>query len=102
MQQQCMLEILEEVSVNIGEQFETAWLIDGKQMFSPLDLPIQARIMVVSKNDEFCGISGLERFEGIAAMQQLRQNIGGATYVNQVQVPTVRVKPQPQTWVHMA
>ena len=64
-----MLELLEEISVNIGEQFETAWLIDGKQMLSPLDLPIQARIMVVSKNDEFRGISGLERFEGVAGAQ---------------------------------
>ena len=29
MQEQCMLEILDEVSTKIGEQIETAWLIDG-------------------------------------------------------------------------
>ena len=64
-----MLEILEEVSVNIGEQFETAWLIDGTQMLSPLELPIQARIMVVSRNEEFGGITGLERFEAAGSVQ---------------------------------
>ena len=96
-----MLEILEEVSNKIGEQFETAWLIDGKQMLSPLDIPIQARIIVVSKNEEFYGVRNLEKFEGAPA-QQMRQNIGGATFVNNVNVPTVKVKPQPQTWLHMA
>ena len=69
MQAQCMLEILEEVSVNIGEQFETAWLIDGTRVLSPLDLPIQARIMVVSRNEEFGGITGLERFEATGSVQ---------------------------------
>jgi len=67
MQEQCMLEILEEVSNKIGEQFETAWLIDSKQMLSPLDIPIQARILVVSKNEEFCGVRNLEKFEGAPA-----------------------------------
>ena len=28
--------------------------------------------------------------------------VGGATYINQVTAPSVKVKPQPQTWVHMA
>lgn len=102
MQEQCMLEILEEVSNKIGVQFESAWLVDGQRMLSPLDLPIQARILVVSKTDDFNGIRNLEKFEGIATTQSLRSNVGGATYVNQVQAPTVRVKPQPATWVHMA
>ena len=96
-----MLEILEEVSNKIGEQYESAWLIDGQRMLSPLDLPIQARILVVSRGEEFCGIRNLEKFEGVPT-QSLRENVGGATYVNQVQAPSVRVKPQPQTWLHMA
>ena len=28
--------------------------------------------------------------------------VGGATYINQPSNPTIKVKPQPQTWVHMA
>jgi|TARA_B110000305_G_C19445389_1_gene644505 hypothetical protein len=41
MQEQCMLEILDEVSTKIGEQIETAWLIDGQQqMLSPLEIPL--------------------------------------------------------------
>jgi hypothetical protein len=40
MQEQSMLEILDEVSTKIGKQFESAWLLDGKRMLSPLDLPI--------------------------------------------------------------
>jgi len=81
MQEQCMLEILEEVSNKIGEQYESAWLIDGQRMLSPLDLPIQARILVVSRGEEFCGIRNLEKFEGVPT-QSLRENVGGATYVN--------------------
>jgi hypothetical protein len=51
---------------------------------------------VVSKSDSFQGIAGLEHFEGYT-----RSNVGGATFVNH-NVPSVKVKPQPQTWVHMA
>jgi hypothetical protein len=60
-----MLEILEEVSNKIGEQYESAWLIDGQRMLSPLDLPIQARIIVVSRDEEFAGVRNLEKFEGL-------------------------------------
>jgi hypothetical protein len=35
-----MLEILDEVSHKVGEQFETAWLLDGTKVRSPLELPI--------------------------------------------------------------
>ena len=83
MQEQCLLEILEQVSNNIGTQFETAWLIDGKQITSPLHLPIEARIMVVSRNEGFVGISGLEQFEGFNAGHNLN-TVGGATFANKV------------------
>lgn len=95
MQEQCMLEIIDEACTKIGEQFETAYLIDGEKMRSPLEIPIQSRIIVVSKSDSFQGIEGLEHFEGYT-----RSNVGGVTFVNHA--PSVRVKPQPQTWVHMA
>lgn len=52
MQQQCMLEILDEVSSKIdesGDVYENAFLIDGSHMNSPLEIPIEARILVVSK-----------------------------------------------------
>jgi hypothetical protein len=28
--------------------------------------------------------------------------VGGATYINTPAAPSVKVKPQPQSWVHMA
>ena len=62
-----MLEILEEVSNKIGDQYESAWLIDGTSMLSPLDIPIKARIIVVSKNEDFYGVRNLEMFAGAPA-----------------------------------
>lgn len=35
-------------------------------------------------------------------MNQQKTNVGGATFINQVALPTIKVKPQPSTWVHMA
>mgnify|MGYP001021786145 CR=1 FL=1 len=95
MQEQSMLEILDEVSTKIGKQVESAWLLDGSRMRSPLDLPIQTRIIVASVNEEFKGISGLEHFEGhaVASMKEDRSKVGGVTYVNQVSMPTIKVKP---------
>ena len=80
-----MLEVLEEVSEKIGKQFETAWLLDGKIMRSPLDLPIQARVIVVSEDESFKGITGLEHFDMGRYMQMMEENrinVGGATFVN--------------------
>ena len=73
-------------------------------MLSPLEIPLQARVLIVSTSADSCkGVTGLENFEGHqAATQSYRSNVGGATYVNQVQIPTVKVKPQPQTWIHMS
>lgn len=68
-------------------------------MKTPMQLPLQCRIMVVSKTEKFAGITGLEHFDSHAAAT--RQNVGGATYVNASR-PTIKVKPQPETWVHMA
>jgi len=51
-------------------------------MLSPLDLPVEARILVVSKGEEFCGIRNIEKFECIGTTQSLRSNVGGATFVN--------------------
>jgi len=34
--EQCMLEIVDEVSTRMGEQYETAFLIDGQPMKTPL------------------------------------------------------------------
>ena len=47
-----MLEILDEISGKIdesGDVYESAFLIDGSTMTTPLDIPIEARILVVSK-----------------------------------------------------
>ena len=60
MQEQCMLEILDEVSTKLGQQFETAWLLDGTRIHSPLELPIQCRIIVASKTDTFEELTNLE------------------------------------------
>lgn len=38
--EQCMLEIVDEVSTKMGTQFETAWMIDGLPMKTPLQLPL--------------------------------------------------------------
>ena len=81
-----MLEIIDEACSKIGEQFETAYLIDGERMRSPLEIPIQSRIIVVSKTDSFQGIEGLEHFEGYT-----KSNDGGATCVKHA--PSARVKP---------
>lgn len=51
-----MLEILDEVSQKMdesGDVFEHTFLIDGSKMSSPLDIPIEARILVVSRNEVF-------------------------------------------------
>lgn len=82
-----MLEIIDEACTKIGDQYETAFLLDGERMRSPLDIPIQCRIIVVSKSEEFQGVAGLENFDGFT-----RSNVGGATFVNH-NVPTVKVKP---------
>jgi hypothetical protein len=47
-------------------------------MLSPLDIPIRARILVVSKHEEFYGVRNLEKFEGAP----IKSSVGGATYVN--------------------
>jgi len=80
-----MLEILEEVSEKMGKQFETAWLLDGRKMVSPLDLPNETRIIIASTDDTFKGIVGLEHFDMSryqSMMQENRTNVGGVTYVN--------------------
>ena len=103
MQEQSMLEILDEVSQKMGKQFETAYLLSGEQMLSPLDLPIEARILVASTTTEFKGLTGLENFESYNnLMRTNKSHVGAATFINQVNMPSVKVKPQPQTWVHMA
>lgn len=61
--EQCMLEIVDEVSTKMEDQYETAWLLDGQAMRTPMDLPLQCRIMVVSKTEEFSGLAGLEHFD---------------------------------------
>jgi hypothetical protein len=51
-----MLEILDEVSSKMdetGDVFEHTFLIDGSKMNSPLEIPIEARILIVSKNESF-------------------------------------------------
>ena len=95
MQEQSMLEILDEISNRIGKQFESAWLIDGTRMMSPLDLPNQARIIIVSTKEEFSGIKGLEHFQSHSTAIRKATNVGGATFVSNVTVPTIKVKPQP-------
>lgn len=100
-----MLEILEEVSDKMGKQIESAWLLNGQRMMSPLDLPIQTRVLVASTTENFKGISGLEHFDltrYASISKENRTNVGGATFVNTVTMPSIKVKPQPQTWVQMA
>jgi len=96
MQEQSMLEILEEVSDKMNKQFETAWLLDGKKIVSPLDLPNQTRIIVASTNESFQGVSGLEHFDVsryIPTQEENRTNVGAATFVNTVTLPSIKVKP---------
>lgn len=94
MQEQSMLEILEEVSEKMGKQFESAWLLDGQRMQSPLDLPNQTRVIIASTNEEFSGMQGLEHFDmSRYAIKENRTNVGGATFVNQVNLPSIKVKP---------
>ena len=66
MQEQSMLEIIDEVCTKLGDQYESAFLLDGQRMKSPLEVPIEARIIVVSKNEEFHGLRGLENFDSHA------------------------------------
>ena len=96
-----MLEILDEVSTKIGKQFETVWLLSGERMLSPLDLPVQTRIIVVSQDENFRGITGLEHFDSHSTVQRKATQVGGATFVSNVKAPSIKVKPQPQTWIQM-
>ena len=38
--ERCMAEIIEEASEKLGEQYETAYLLDGRPAKTPLDMPI--------------------------------------------------------------
>jgi hypothetical protein len=51
MQEQYMLEILEEAGTRLETTLESTWLLDGTRIRSPLELPNQTRIIVVSKNE---------------------------------------------------
>lgn len=103
MREQIMLQILEEASSRMNKLFESAWLLDGRRMLSPLDLPIDTRIIVASENEEFIGISGLEHFDQslyTTTIKENRNTKGGITFVKREEIlPTIDVKPQPQTWV---
>lgn len=60
---------------------------------------------MASTNDTFRGISGLEHFAPTMYAQQMhvqKTSAGAATFINQVTMPSIKVKPQPSTWVHMA
>lgn len=85
MQEQSMLEILDEVSQKMNKQLESAYMIFGHRMRSPLDIPIETRIIVASTTEEFKGIRGLEHFESnsMSMVKESRHNVGGATFVNQ-------------------
>ena len=78
-----MLEILEEVSGKIdphSDVFEKAYLLDGEQVTSPLQVPIETRILIISKFKHFKGIRGLEKFESYQGATS--SMVGGATYIN--------------------
>ena len=94
-----MTEIIEEASEKLGDIYESAFLIDGKSAKTPLDMPIQSRILIISKDEHFNPLSGLENFSGATFARATR--LGGATYVSG-QAPEIKVKPQPETWVQMA
>lgn len=102
MQEQSMLEILEEAGNKLEVTLEGAWLLDGTRIKSPLELPHGTRIIVVSRTEKFEGLRSMDKFDVGNSIQQTRANVGGATFVNQVSIPSVKVKPQPQTWVQMA
>ena len=53
-------------------------------------MPIQARVLILSRDDEFHPVTGLESFPSNPARNAHRA--GGATYVN-TQKPTIEVKP---------
>ena len=58
-------------------------MIDGTPLRSPLDMPIQTRIIIASTSEEFKGIRGLEHFENSKMIVTKEQRVGGATFVNQ-------------------
>ena len=60
-------------------------------------MPIQCRIIILSKTENFEPVAGLENFESNPMMSKTRK--GGVTYVNAPTQPEVKVKPQPETWV---
>ena len=83
----------------MNKMFESAWLLDGRRMLSPLDIPIETRIIVASETESFTGISGLEHFDMTAinlGMKESRSTKGGITFINrEPQKPSIEVKPQP-------
>ena len=40
LEERCMAEIIEEASEKLGEQYESAYLLDGRTAKSPRDIPI--------------------------------------------------------------
>lgn len=54
---------------------------------------------MLSRDETFHAVTGLEAFASNTIRSAHR--MGGATYVNATK-PEIKVKPQPETWVHMA
>ena len=54
---------------------------------------------MLSRDDTFHAVTGLESFASNPMRSAHR--MGGATYVSSAK-PEIKVKPQPETWVHMA
>lgn len=57
-----MQEIIEEASEKLGKQYETAWSLDGIQVKTPMDMAIQARILILSDGEEFLELGNIDKF----------------------------------------
>jgi hypothetical protein len=74
-------------------------MLDGLAVKSPLDMPIQARILILSDTEYYRELKNIDQFDLSRSLKRTRA--GGATFVSKA-IPAVKVEPQPETWVHMA
>jgi hypothetical protein len=88
LQEQVLLEVIDEINQRMPDLKHTmyyAWTLQGQPVTSLLDLHTKCQIIVVSPEQRFRGIRGMERFDVEPAARPHQD--------------TTQVHPKPRTWI---